>query len=109
MSIKSDVSANRSPRGERGLKLRAIGAGRGQGESLPARGARIETSSATASGSTCWHRSPRVERGLKLLGSEYDVDQGGANRSPRGERGLKHVRRERRAIARIAPRAGSAD
>ena len=76
----------RSPRGERGLKHDCDQDGRAGGESLPARGAWIETAC------PLYH--------LHIT----------TRRSPRGERGLKPRHpRPRGGVVRVAPRAGSVD
>ena len=95
------AGGRRSPQGERGLKQVPQRPTLLQGESLPARGAWVETTTRRLALPSPPCRSPQGERGLK-----HRRRQGGResqSRSPQGERGLKppvineHVCRCRRS------------
>ena len=99
---------SRSPRGERGLKLVITHLAEERFESLPARGAWIET---RVSGS-CWpigsSRSPRGERGLK----PRTLPRDGRDRRSLPARGawIETCSADRTyATIIVAPRAGSVD
>ena len=76
----------RSPRGGRGLKQPTPEQMRQSRQSLPTRGARIETTTSAIDTSAA-NRSPRGGRGLKPYLAVQEIE--GVNRSPRGGRGLK--------------------
>ena len=87
----------RSPQGERGLKRDSFSQARRRAESLPARGAWVETPSPTRDGAT--------GSSLPARGAWVETEDGGLSvgvlpsRSPQGERGLKRealVHRRRR-------------
>ena len=84
--------------GLRGAALRAV-------ESLPARGAWVETDERLSDVETQDRRSPQGERGLKLTGNGTGNNIEG--RSPQGERGLKLVAVNVAMIVYVAPRKGS--
>ena len=97
----------RSPRGGRGLKQPTPEQMRQSRQSLPTRGARIETLMMTA---RLWLRGSLPTRGARIEtlktpthGSER------LNRSPRGGRGLKLPPPQSTPRRRIAPHAGGAD
>ena len=82
----NDTVTNRSPRGGRGLKQPTPEQMRQSRQSLPTRGARIETTTSAIDTSAA-NRSPRGGRGLKPYLAVQEIE--GVNRSPRGGRGLK--------------------
>ena len=68
-------------------------------QSLPARGAWVETISRGARGAAVGRRSPQGERGLKHL---YGGDlRHRRRRSPQGERGLKHDGRAHGGLGKL--------
>ena len=84
------VHGSRSPQGERGLKCFIYSVDFKALKSLPARGARIEITSATSTAARAWvGRSPQGERGLKSC-LELKLPSY-LRRSPQGERGLKSL------------------
>ena len=91
MARYRDQLPSRSPRGERGLKLPFCRPPKTKPESLPARGAWIETHGMGGCERRAAGRSPRGERGLKPSRSNRATCS--ARRSPRGERGLKQQHR----------------
>ena len=110
----ADAAANgnpchgRSPRGERGLKLKEQKKYMGNYMSLPPRGAWIEMRKFSDLFEHLQGRSPRGERGLKFTMRRRLLSITG--RSPRGERGLKcKIKKWEANKMRVAPPAGSVD
>ena len=95
----------RSPQGERGLKRQLGGDLQARRQSLPARGAWVETSPDQVA-RAMRSRSPQGERGLKPF-VVPTVLPDYTSRSPQGERGLKRGNRAKNPRGLVAPRKGS--